>query len=49
VINAIDGLTHRLVLCPPADVTPEAIAREITERVRAYIQIRHASAPSANQ
>jgi AcrR family transcriptional regulator len=40
VINTIEGLTHRLVLRPPPGVTPEAIAREITEVVRAYIQAR---------
>jgi AcrR family transcriptional regulator len=43
VVNTIEGLTHRLVLRPPPGVTPEAIAREITELVRAYIQTRHAS------
>jgi AcrR family transcriptional regulator len=37
-IGAIEGLTHRLVLRPSAGATPEAIAREITELVRAYIQ-----------
>jgi AcrR family transcriptional regulator len=41
VISAIEGLTHRLVLRPPPGVTPEAIASEITEVVRAYIQARH--------
>jgi AcrR family transcriptional regulator len=42
VIGAIEGLTHRLVLRPPSGVAPEAIAGEITEVVRAYIQTRHA-------
>jgi AcrR family transcriptional regulator len=42
VIGAIEGLTHRLVLRPPPGVAPEAIASEITEVVRAYIQARHA-------
>jgi AcrR family transcriptional regulator len=42
VISAIEGLTHRLVLRPPPGVAPEAIASEITEVVRAYIQARHA-------
>lgn len=37
VISAIEGLTHRLVLRPPPGVSSEAIAREITELVRAYI------------
>jgi hypothetical protein len=41
VISAIEGLTHRLVLRPPPDVTPQAIAHEITDLVRAYIQISH--------
>ena len=41
VISAIEGLTHRLVLRPPPGVTPEAIASEITEVVRAYLQTRH--------
>jgi len=40
VISAIEGLTHRLVLRPPPGVAPEAIADEITEVVRAYIQAR---------
>lgn len=40
VISAIEGLTHRLVLRPPPNVTPDAIADEITKVVRAYIQIR---------
>ena len=46
VISAIEGLTHRLVLRPPPGVTPEAIAREITEIVRAYVQIRYARVPA---
>jgi AcrR family transcriptional regulator len=40
MISAIEGLTHRLVLRPPPGVTPDAIANEITQLVRAYIQIR---------
>jgi AcrR family transcriptional regulator len=39
-ISAIEGLTHRLVLRPPPGVTPEAIAREITKLLRAYLRIR---------
>jgi hypothetical protein len=49
VINAIEGLTHRLVLRQPAGITSEAIAREITDLVRAYIQISHPSTPVADQ
>ena len=41
VINAIEGLTHRL-LSRPRPVTPQAIAREITALVRGYVQIQHA-------
>jgi AcrR family transcriptional regulator len=41
VISAIEGLTHRLVLRPPVGVTPQAIAEEITDLVRAYIQTSH--------
>jgi Tetracyclin repressor-like, C-terminal domain len=41
VISAIEGLTHRLVLRPPPGVAPDAIAREITELVRAYMQSQH--------
>jgi AcrR family transcriptional regulator len=40
VISAIEGLTHRLVLRQPPGVVPEAIAHEVTELVRAYIQTR---------
>jgi AcrR family transcriptional regulator len=40
VIGAIEGLTHRLVLRPPPGVTPDAIAHEITELVRAYLETR---------
>jgi hypothetical protein len=39
-IGAIEGLTHRLVLRPPPGVSPEVIAREITDLVRAYIHAR---------
>jgi hypothetical protein len=41
VINTIEGLTHRLVLRPPPDVTPDVLAREITQLVRAYTRIAH--------
>lgn len=40
VVGVIEGLTHRLVLRPPPGVSPDAIAREITELVRAYLEIR---------
>jgi len=40
VIGTIEGLTHRLVLRPPPGVTPDAIARESTQLVRAYLQTR---------
>jgi AcrR family transcriptional regulator len=40
MISAIEGLTHRLVLRPPPNIAPDAIANEITNLVRAYIQIR---------
>jgi hypothetical protein len=42
VISTIEGLTHRLVLRPPPNVAPDAIANEITEFVRAYVQSRRA-------
>jgi hypothetical protein len=45
VINTIEGLTHRLVLRPSPVVTPDEIANEITELVRAYIQTRHPPVP----
>ncbi len=38
-IGAIEGLTHRLTLRLPAGVTHQAVAREITELVRAYLQM----------
>jgi len=38
VINAIEGLTHRLILHPPTGVTPETISHEITKLVHAYIK-----------
>jgi AcrR family transcriptional regulator len=47
VISAIEGLTHRLVLRPPPGVSPEAIAREITELVRAYIWTRYIGTTAA--
>ena len=37
VVSTIAGLTHRLVLRPPAGVTPQDISREITAVVRAYL------------
>ncbi len=40
VISAIEGLTHRLVLRPPPGASPEVIAREITDLVRAYTHAR---------
>ncbi|HTR73933.1 MAG TPA: TetR/AcrR family transcriptional regulator [Solirubrobacterales bacterium] len=40
VVNAIEGLTHRLVLRPPAGATPESIAHEITTLIRAYLIAR---------
>jgi hypothetical protein len=39
LINAIEGLTHRLTLRPPAGVPPRVIAGEITRLARAYIRI----------
>jgi AcrR family transcriptional regulator len=41
LINAIEGLTHRLVLRPPQGVDTEAIASEITALARAYIHRDH--------
>jgi AcrR family transcriptional regulator len=38
IVNAIEGLTHRLVLRRPTGVSSEQIAGEITALVRAYIQ-----------
>ncbi len=38
VVNAIEGLTHRLVLRPPPGVDSSAIAGEITNLVRRYLQ-----------
>lgn len=37
VVNAIEGLTHRLVLRPLPGVDSERVAREITALVRAYV------------
>jgi AcrR family transcriptional regulator len=37
VVNAIEGLTHRLVLRAPDGVRSEAIAAEITTLVRSYV------------
>jgi AcrR family transcriptional regulator len=39
VVNAIEGLTHRLVLRPPVDADPARVAGEITALVRAYLQV----------
>jgi AcrR family transcriptional regulator len=38
VINAIEGLTHRLVLRSLPDLTPQAICHEITKLIHAYIE-----------
>jgi AcrR family transcriptional regulator len=38
VVNAIEGLTHRLVLHPQAGVDQERVAREITTLVRTYLR-----------
>jgi AcrR family transcriptional regulator len=38
VVNAIEGLTHRLVLRPPVDADPKRLAEEITALVRAYLR-----------
>ncbi len=40
-ISAIEGLTHRLVLRPPPDLTPAELTREITKLICAYTQITH--------
>jgi len=45
VVNAIEGLTHRLVLRPLAGVDSERVSEEITTLVRAYVQAQ--SAPAA--
>jgi AcrR family transcriptional regulator len=37
MIDAIEGLTHRLVLRPPQGATPSAIAGQITALVHAYL------------
>jgi AcrR family transcriptional regulator len=37
VIAAIEGLTHRLVLRPPAGVSAKALAEEITQLVQGYV------------
>jgi AcrR family transcriptional regulator len=42
VVSTIEGLTHRLVLRPMPAVTTDAIAREITGLVCAYLQSRRA-------
>jgi AcrR family transcriptional regulator len=44
VVNAIEGLTHRLVLRPLAGVDSERVSKEITTLVRAYVQARSAAA-----
>jgi len=38
LVSAIEGLTHRLVLRPLSGVSSEAIAREITELARGYVE-----------
>jgi AcrR family transcriptional regulator len=38
VVNAIEGLTHRLVLRPLPGVDSEQVAQEITALVRAYVR-----------
>lgn len=43
VVNAIEGLTHRLVLRLPAGAGPDDVAREITTLARAYIQARRSA------
>ena len=37
IVNAIEGLTHRLVLRPPDGASSQDIAAEITTLVRAYV------------
>jgi AcrR family transcriptional regulator len=41
VVNAIEGLTHRLVLHPQAGADQELVAGEITKLVRAYLRAEH--------
>jgi AcrR family transcriptional regulator len=43
VIAAIEGLTHRLVLRPPAGASAEAIAHEITQLATAYLNVSRAA------
>jgi AcrR family transcriptional regulator len=43
LISAIEGLTHRLVLRPPAGASTHTIAREITRLARSYLQLPLAS------
>ncbi len=40
VVNAIEGLTHRLVLRPQGGADPETTAAEITLLIRSYLQAR---------
>jgi transcriptional regulator NrdR family protein len=35
----IEGLTHRLVLRAPEDISAQAIGEEIARLVRAYLQV----------
>jgi AcrR family transcriptional regulator len=48
VVNAIEGLTHRLVLHPLAGIDSERVAQEITTLVRAYVQARR-DAPTGSR
>jgi hypothetical protein len=49
VISAIEGLTHRLVLRPPAGVSIHAIGCEITKLVRAYVQVSRSPSAGADR
>ncbi len=42
IVNAIEGLTHRLVLRPQGGADPETTATEITLLIRSYLQARRA-------
>jgi AcrR family transcriptional regulator len=42
IVNAIEGLTHRLVLRPQGGADPETTAVEITLLIRSYLQARQA-------
>jgi len=45
LVNAIEGLTHRLVLRPPPRVSADELAREITILARAYLAARRSAVP----